>query len=295
MHSGNAKMRNWDDLRVFLAVAHAGSITSAADKLGVNQSTVSRRINNFEQEMNVRLFERLSTGYVLTTEGEELQRRALRIEDETQAIDRHIFGKNIELSGPIRITTSLPVLRYLLMPIFKQFKRLHPNIELHIDASDNIYNLNQRAADIAIRIIRDPIPENLIGRELGTLEFGIYGEKKYVEAYTKARGKMPLHWIGEDTNDARPNWLPEQIESIHLVMRTNEVLATVDAISHGLGVGRLPRFIGDSENGLKKLRFKHRIEGVPVWLLTHVDMRRVRRMSVFSAFVVEKMRDKLAP
>ena len=286
-------MQDWNELKFFLTVAQTGSVTAASVKLGVNQSTVSRRINNFEQKMNVRLFERLSTGYELTPEGEELRHRVLQIEDEIQAIDRHIMGKNIELRGPIRVTASLAIVRYILMPIFKKFNKLHPGIELHLDMSNNIYNLTQREADIAIRVTRDALPENLIGRELGLLEFAVYGEKEVVDSYTRGKGKIPLQWIGEDNNDVRPAWLPEDIEPLHLVIRTNEVLSTYDAIQQGLGVGRLPTLIGDSDNNLKKLNFNHEIPSAPVWLLTHVDMRRVNRMSVFTSFLVEEMRSKL--
>jgi len=286
-------MQDWDDLRFFLAVAKNGSVTAASELLKVNQSTVSRRINAFEQSLNVRLFERLSTGYALTPEGEELQRRALRIEEETQAIDRHMMGKNIELSGPIRVTASLTLTHYMLMPLFKRFQNMHPGIELHLDLSSNIYNLTAREADIAIRVTRDAIPENLIGRELGQIEYGVYGEKKYLENYSKAKGKKPLRWIGEDNNDLRPTWLPDNIESLQLVMRTNDVLATVDGIKLGIGVGRLPDFMADTDKKLKRLDTSNRIPKIPVWLLTHVDMRRVNRMSVFTSFIVEKMRKKL--
>lgn len=286
-------MQDWDELRIFLTVAQCGSVTAASIKIGVNQSTVSRRINNFEQKMNVRLFERLSTGYELTPEGEELKHRVLKIDDEIQAIDRHIMGKNIKLSGPIRITTSLAIERYLLLPIFKKFNKLHPGIQLHLDMSDNIYNLTQREADIAIRVTRDALPENLIGRELGFLKFGVYGEKKYLDSYKKAKNNKPLSWIGEDNNELRPNWLPENIEPLQLVIRTNEVLSTLDAIQQGLGVGRLPSFIGDAENKLSLLNTEHDLPTTPVWLLTHVDMRRVNRMSVFTSFLVEEMRNRL--
>jgi len=286
-------MEEWDDLRYFLAVAQNGSLTAASVKLDVNQSTVSRRINNFEKSMNVRLFERLSTGYELTPEGEELRYRALRIEEEIQAIDRHIMGENIELKGPVKITSSLAMARFHLMPIFKDFNQLHPCIELNLDLSSNIYNLTQREADVAIRVTRDAIPENLIGRKLGLLEYAVYGKNKYVESYTRRKVKKPLNWIGEYNNESRPHWLPPEFESLHLVMRTNQVLATYDAIQQGLGVGRLPTFIGDNDNTLSELKTDYKIPGVPVWLLSHVEMRHVNRVAVFTSFVVDEMRNKL--
>jgi len=286
-------MQDWDDLRFFLAVARTGSVTAASAMLGVNQSTVSRRINHFEQELKVRLFERFSTGYKLTLEGEELARRVQHIEEETQAIERHMMGKNIELSGPIRVTCSLVMGRYFLIPMLKRFHRQHPAIEVHLDLSNNLYNLTAREADVAIRVTRDAIPDTLIGRELGQVDYGIYADKKYVERYVNAKGKQALHWIGEDNERTRPDWLPEDLHPIHLVMRSNDVLATLDMLKQGFGVGRLPCFMGDAEKGLQQFKSNHRIPGMPVWLLTHADMRRVNRVSVFTAFVVEELRKQL--
>lgn len=283
-------MQEWDDLRFFLNVAQTGSVTAASIKLGVNQSTVSRRINSFEKIMNVRLFERLSSGFELTPEGKELLDYALQIEEEILAIDRNIKGKNIKLSGPIKVTTSIAIAHYLLLPIFKRFNKLHPDIELHLDMSNNLYNLTQREADIAIRVTSDAIPENLIGRELGAVEYAVYGEKKYIETYTKSKKAQALQWIGENNNDRRPSWLPDNIEPIHLIMRSNEVIATYEAIKQGLGIGRLPSFMAKTSNKIIAFKSASDIPPAPVWLLTHVDMRRVKRMSVFSSFVAEEMR-----
>lgn len=283
-------MQDWDNLRFFLAVARSGSVSAASVSLGVNQSTVSRRINHFEQDLNVRLFERFSTGYELTPEGEELMRRVQRIEEETHAIERHVMGKNVELSGPVRVTCTLVLARYFLIPLLKRFQEQHPAIVIHLDLSNNLYNLTAREADVAIRVTRDAIPETLIGRELGRFDYGIYGEKKYLERYLAAGEKQPLHWVGEDNERARPDWLPDDLRILQLVARTNDVLATLDLLKQGLGVGRLPCFMGDVEKGLRRFKPEHPIAGVPVWLLTHADMRRVNRVSVFTAYVVEALR-----
>jgi len=286
-------MHDWDNIRFFLAVAQTGSVSAAAEKLGVNQSTASRRINNFEKEINVRLFERLSTGYLLTSEGKELQQRAIRMEEETFAIERDVMGKNIELKGPIRLTTSLVMIDYLLMPILKAFRETHPGIEILLDLSDSNYNISQREADVALRVTPAPAPENLIGRELGSVGFAVYGEKNYLKNYLKSKKNSPLHWIGEDNKNARPNWLYEHTEPIELVMRTNDVLATTTAIRNGFGVGRLPRLIGDSISELTRLKDAPVLPKIPLWLLTHADMRRVSRVKVFNAFLVEKIKKSI--
>lgn len=286
-------MQDWDNFRFFLAVARTGSVTAAAEILRVNQSTVSRRINGFEQAMKVRLFERLSTGYALTPEGEELLHRVQRIEEETHAIDRHLMGKNIELNGPVRVTCSLVVARYFLIPLLNAFHKMHPGITLHLDLSNSLYNLTAREADVAIRVTRDAIPDTLIGRELGQAGYGVYGERRLVANYKKARGKHTLPWIGEDNSREPPDWLPAAIAPLKLVMRSNDVLATLDLIKQGLGVGRLPHFIARQEKSLSALDFKHAIPATPVWLLTHADMRQVNRVSVFTAFILEEFRQRL--
>jgi len=286
-------MHDWDNIRFFLAVAQTGSVSAAAEKLGVNQSTASRRINNFEKEINVRLFERLSTGYQLTNEGKELQQRAIRMEEETFAIERDVMGKNVELKGPIRLTTSLVMIDYLLMPILKAFRETHPGIEILLDLSDSNYNISQREADVALRVTPAPAPENLIGRELGAVELAVYGEKNYLKNYLKSKNNFPLHWIGEDNKNARPNWLHEHTEPIELVMRTNNVLATTTAIKNGLGVGRLPRLIGDSISELTRFKDAPLLAKIPLWLLMHADMRRVSRVKVFNAFLVEEIKKSI--
>lgn len=286
-------MQDWDDLKIFLALAHCGSITAAAEKLKLNQSTVSRRINRFEQDLDVRLFERFNSGFELTAEGDELLRRALRIEEETQAIDRLLMGKNVELSGPIRVTTTLLMAKYYIIPLLHKFYRQHPAIEIQLDLSNNQYNLNAREADVAIRVTRDSIPENLVGRELGHIVFAVFGEKNYLENYLNNNASEALRWIGEDAIQPRPAWLPDSYADLQLVMRSNDVMATLEMIKQGLGVGRLPCVVGDAEPGLQKMAFNHYIPSAPVWLLTHADMRRVNRVKVFNAFIAEELRRQL--
>lgn len=283
-------MHNWDDIRFFLAVARTGSVSTAAEKLGVNQSTVSRRINGFEAEMNVRLFERLTTGYQLTAEGEDMLRRAVRIEDEAVAIEHAVMGKNIELRGPLRVTVSLTVASYLLMPVLKEFNAAHPGIELRLDLSDNLYNLTQREADVALRVTTEPVPDNLIGRELGKIALAVYGEKNYLDKYFQSSKRQPLRWIGEDTNDPRPRWLHKHTDPLELVLRTNDVLATATAIQHGLGVGRLPTLVGDALPDLKRFEDIPPLSKRPLWLLMHPDLRGVNRVRIFGAFLTEKLR-----
>lgn len=278
-------MQNWDDLRYFSAVSTTGSLTAASVKLGVNQSTVSRRIAAFEKELNVRLFERFSTGYELTPEGQDLLARVRRIEEETHNIDRLLMGKNIELRGVIRVTCSLVIAQYFLIPVLNRFHQDHPGIEIHLDTSTELHNLTAREADVAIRVTPGAIPETLVGSELGAIKYAVYGHKEYLQQYMRPQDRAALQWVGEDDNNERPNWLPPEMKSLERVMRCNDVFATLQVLKSGLGVGRLPQFMGDNEPDLTRLELHQPIPPATVWLLTHADMRRVNRITAFTGFI----------
>jgi len=286
-------MQNWDDLRFFLAIAHTGTVSAAADKLRVNQSTVSRRINAFEEMLKVRLFERLSIGYKLTPEGEKLLSFAERIEQETQAIERQLAGVNDLLSGPIRVSVPQTLATHVFMPIFTEFYNDYPDIELQIVASNTLQNISQREVDVALRVSQQKPPENLVGRKLGEISFGVYGLKRYLSSYQCSTNTKPLLWIGEDINDSRPDWLSPDIAEIALSVRVNEALLTIDAINKGLGVGRLPKIIGDNQLSMAPFTETSFLPSRPLWLLTHPDLRRSRRISVFLDYLAERIRPLL--
>lgn len=286
-------MNNWDDLRYFLAVARAESVSAAAEQLKVNQSTVSRRINSFEGSLKVTLFERFTTGYALTSEGEELRHYAELMEEHSFAIERHIMGKNIALSGPIRVTTPLLFVKPLLMPLLKQFSQLHPDIELQLEVSNKISNLTKQEADVAIRGLTYMPPENLIGREIGKFELAVYGSKKYLKQYQKANGSKPLHWIGEYNNKPRPDWLHATQQNLQLTLRTNDPLVTVDAIKAGMGVGRLPTLIAEQNPDMQRYTNTPKPLIMSMWILRHPGIRDVSRISTFVAFMTEALQKKL--
>lgn len=164
----DAKAKNWDDLRVFLAVARAGSLSGAARALSVNHSTVFRRIGAFEAALGVRLFERQSDGYLLTPAGEELRDGALRIEEEIASLSRKVAGQDLRLSGAVRVTT-IDMLAFGLLPRhLARFRDAYPGIEIELVVGNTMLNLSRREADVALRVGNTP-PETLVGRRVGRL------------------------------------------------------------------------------------------------------------------------------
>ena len=156
---------NWDDLRVFLTVARSGSISGGAKQLALQHSTVSRRMRKLEQDLGVRLFDKVPSGYALTIAGENLMQAANRMEREVLAVDGALSGKDLEPSGPLRVTAIDNMATTILMPMFTGFSRQYPDVVLHLMVSNADVSLALREADVAIRLTNTP-SDTLIGKLL---------------------------------------------------------------------------------------------------------------------------------
>src|SRR5258706_11350848 len=157
----------WDDLRYLLAIARNRSLAGAARALAVNHSTVFRRLNAFERELGVRLFERLPEGYVPTVEGEEIRRQAEAIEASMHALERTVAGRDYRLSGEIRMTTAPSLASDYVAGYLAEFRQRYPEIRVEIAVGDHDFDLARREADIALRATLR-LPEFLVGRRVAT-------------------------------------------------------------------------------------------------------------------------------
>jgi len=170
---------NWDDLKIFLAVAEAPSMRAAAKQLKVSHSKVSRRIESLEAGMGVKLFDRLPDGYRLTESGQELLPVALQTDENLHAFGRSVSGRDNTLEGQVCVTIPDVVVINLFMPLFIEFMTANPGIQIKINDSTEVFDLSRREADVAIRLTNAP-PEHLIGRYLGNLHQAAYGTRDYV-------------------------------------------------------------------------------------------------------------------
>ena len=166
---------DWDDLRYILAVANAKSLAGAARALGVNHTTVLRRVTAFEQRIGLRLFERLASGYVLTAGGEELIAAARHVEDTLTALERKLAGQDLRLSGVIRVTTTDTLMGSILPEILAEFRDAHPGIGIEVAVSNAMFNLSKRDADVAGDARR---PARRKGRVRGLCEPGLRGKAR---------------------------------------------------------------------------------------------------------------------
>ncbi|NOX75743.1 MAG: LysR family transcriptional regulator [Gammaproteobacteria bacterium] len=279
---------DWDDLRYFYAIARAGSIRGAAAKLKVNHSTVLRRITAFEEKLGVRLFDRLPTGYVMTLAGEDILGSAERIDEEVAAIDRRVYGRDAELSGELRVTIPNVLASHLVMPIFADFTRAYPGIELDVAVSVKTFNLTKREADVAIRVTDKP-PEHLIGRRLFQYGKSVYASESYLADHDLDKPENYC-WIGWEDDTSKPWWVKESdFSTVPLRHKINNEYAQLAAAKAGMGLTMLPCFMADREPALRRVPPGRVLPSYEIWLLTHADLRHTARVRTFMGFIADGM------
>jgi DNA-binding transcriptional LysR family regulator len=275
----------WDDLRYVLAVASEGSLAGAARSLGVNHTTVLRRVGLFEKRLGLRLFERLPTGYVLTAGGEELIAAARNIDETVTTLERKLAGRDLRLTGTIRVTTTDTLMGSILPEILAEFRASHPGIVVEIAVSNLMFNLTKRDADVAIRPANDP-PQTLIGRRIARIAFAIYGSSGYLAKH-EARELGGHLWVGPDDSLAGTSiarWMRAQLPDSEIALRADSLLALRDAARAGLGLAALPCYLGDTAPDLMCVHRPIPEMETTLWILTHEDLRHTARIRAFTEF-----------
>ena len=293
---------DWDDYQYFLAVAGSGSVSAAARRLRQSHSTVLRRLDKLETALDVRLFERFQTGYVLTASGEELQALLAPIVEGMQDIERKLGGQDAALQGTIRVTTT-DTLMAVLLPVLADFRARYPGIQLHITVNNSFLNLSKRDADVAIRPSNTP-PDNLVGRKVGTLRTAPYASAAYLAQRSPGDHDWTAHewaaheWVAPDDSLAhlrQARWLREHVPADKIAASVDSLLGMAAAVEAGLGAGMLLCLLADARPGLIRLADPDPALDTDVWMLTHPDLRRVQRIRAFTAFVFDGLEAALSP
>lgn len=289
---------NWEDLRYFIALNGAmgrGGVSAAARELGVNHSTVLRRLDSLERDLGVRLFERFQSGYAMTPAGETLQVRLAGIQEQIASAGNAVAGHDQALSGELRITTTDTLARSLLMPSLARFQQRHPGVRLQLVLNNAFLNLNRREADVALRPSNTP-PDTLVGRRLGALYSAIYASRSYLKAAAK-RGIGPHDWaahdwIGLDDTLAhleQARWLAQNVPPERVRMRVDSLLAMVDAARGGMGMAPLLCHLADAERRLQRVAEPDPRFDTGLWLLTHRDLKDTARIKALTQFLYEDL------
>ncbi len=276
---------NWDDIRYFLAVAREGSVSKAAQQLGVSYTTVVRRIDGFETRLDTRLFERLPGGYVATPAAEAVFEEALAMEERAIAFDRSLFGHDRKLTGRLRVTTSDGVATKLLIPHLGRFRELYPGVQLEIASSDHLINLDHREADVAVRMTGAP-PEHLIGKKIVEASYSVFASTRY-RAQHKRLDHPSVHALTWISAASSPSWHKREFPRSTLGPKFDSGPALLAAIRAGLGIGLLPDFLVAGERSIVRVNRRAAESGWGLWVLSHPDTRTTTRLRVFREFLAD--------
>jgi DNA-binding transcriptional LysR family regulator len=283
----------WDDFRLVKVIAEASGLTGAAERLGVNHSTIFRRLGQMEDGLAVKLFERHRTGYVLTPAGEEMVALAEQMEENVATFARKLAGQAVSPAGELRVTTNDTLLVHLLTPIFSRFTKACPDLRLDVVLANQALNLSKRDADVAIRATDNP-PETLVGRRAATIAWSIYGRRSDFPEGTEVDPAQLFdrNWVALGDNLAGlkvARFAREHVATERLVYKVNTVLGLAEAVENGIGIGHLPNFIADSRPNLVRLSPPVPEFAAGLWLLTHPDLRQSARVRVFLDFVAAEI------
>ena len=282
---------DWSDLQIVLAVADAGSLAGAARRLAVNHTTVLRRVGAFERQLGVRLFDRLPTGYALTGAGEELATAARVVQETIFAAERRVLGRDLQLTGTIRVTTADTLAASILPAALATFRRNHPEVRLELTTSGAMASLSKREADVAVRPTDKP-PPNLIGRRVAAVAIAPYASPRYLRRHP-AKGELARHvWISPDdslsgTTVAR--WIRRTLAEAPVALRADAFVPMAHAALAGAGVAALPCYLADPLPGLRRLRAPIPEMATELWVLTHEDLRAAVRIRALTDWLGEAL------
>lgn len=286
---------DWDDLRFALAVARCGTLSGAAERLGVSHTTVSRRLRALEERVGVALFDVGPDGYSPTAAGEDLVAVAARMEADTMALEARVAGREQRLGGALRVSVMELMLRGFHRA-FASFVEAHPEVALTVTATDDEVSLTRREADVALRLNSAP-PEHLVGRRVGSVQFDVYAARSLVERIGREAPLSAYPWIAWDERLlARwlDVWLAEHAPGARVALRIDAGAAAMhDLIAAGVGVQFLARFEGDADPSLVCLGPSDPFARRDLWLLTTPELRHTPRVRAFMDHMAERLRAAL--
>ena len=284
---------DWDNLRVFLAVARAGQFVGAAKQLRIDHATVGRRITTLEQSLNAKLFERRTTGVSLTEAGVKLLASAERMESEWLQTQASLSDKNIELSGAVRIGAPDGLSTYYLTRCFKDFCDKHPDITIQLVPMPQVIMLNKREVDIIITLEK-PDSGRFVTRKLTNYSLGLYGAKTYLETHSAPQTQDDLlnHRLIGYVEDyaflSALDYVRDLYEGAKTSFECVSAVGQLEAVKCGMGLGVAHNYIAHHHSDLVQVMRERRATR-SYWLVIHEDMRGLGRIKAVYDHIVRKI------
>ncbi len=283
---------DWSLLQAYVAVAEAGSLSSAAQVLGVSQPTIGRQVKSIEEQLGMTLFYRQPRGLSLTDEGQNLLPHATAMAQAASAFATVAAGHDMSAQGSVRITVSEFVGHYFLPPIITQLRRDHPNIQIELHLTDQTENLLFREADIAIRMFR-PTQLEVVTKRLGVMELGFAAAKSYLDVRGRPKKIEDLFdhdLLGDDRSESYINvagkfgWVLTRSD---FSFRSDNRNLHCEMIKEGAGIGVMSTKLTETWPEVERVVEDFPVPGLGIWLASHEVIRQTPRVAtVWSALEV---------
>lgn len=283
-------MDNWDEIKTAFQVARMGTVSGAAEVLGVHHATVIRHIDALENRLGVKLFQRHARGYTSTEAGQDLLRVAQATDDQFNQLAGRIKGRGNEVSGDL-VVTSLIDIASRMAPLLMEFQERYPDVIVRYLTGERLFRLEYGEAHVAIRAGTVPDQPDNVVQEFHNLRMGLYASPLYaakhglpdgVEDFSKHR------FVAHDSDDSRApfeQWLRRNTPAANLTFRSTDSRTMRAAILAGAGIGFLPVFEADRHPELIEV-YPHQEEwSGPLWIVTHVDLHRTTKVQTFLGFL----------
>lgn len=284
----------WDEIRTAYHVARLGTVSGAAEALGVHHATVIRHIDALEGQLGVKLFQRHARGYTPTEAGRDLLQVAKATDDQFTQLVGRIRGRGEAVTGELTVT-SVAELSPRLTPVIAAFQAAHPGIRVRFLAGERLFRLEYGEAHVAVRAGAAPAEPDNVVQPLVLLGHSLYAARSYAEAHglPASEAELAAHrFVGQDGTPRAPflRWLHETVPEESIVWRTSDLRAMHDAVRAGVGLGFLPRFAGSTEDGLVEALPPRPEWASQLWLVTHVDLHRTAKVQAFLAHLKDAAR-----
>ena len=288
-------MDNWDEIRTAYQVARKGTVSGAADTLGVHHATVIRHIDALEQRLGVKLFQRHARGYTATEAGNDLLQVAQATDDQFTQLAGRIKGQGEGVSGDL-VVTSIEMMSELLTPILMRFQTSHPEVRVRFRTGDRVFRLEYGEAHVAVRAGRMPEePDNVVQPFL-TLGMALVAAAPYVAQYGLPKGVDDFKnhlFVGQDDDNSRApfaKWMRANVPSDRIVYLASENRHMRDAVMAGAGIGFVQRHLLNQDLGLTEVIPPVEEWQSNLWLVTHVDLHRTSKVQAFLKFLKENVK-----
>lgn len=290
-------IENWDEIRTAFQVAKMGTVSGAAQVLGVHHATVIRHIDSLEQTLGVKLFQRHARGYTPTEAGSDLLKVAQATDDQFSQLVNRIKGRGEDVSGEL-VITSLPSMSTRIAPILADFQALHPGLIVRYLTGERVFRLEYGEAHVAVRTGSPPQePDNVVQPFIG-YPYGLYVHQSYIDRFGALNADDPLEGLRyvalDNLNHRAPTmqWLRDNVKPEQICYRVSTFEATFEAVKSGAGAGFVMADWAEQEgNNLIPVLAPKESWSVSNWLVTHVDLHRTPKVQAFLTYLKERSKE----